>query len=139
MQNLTPKEVVLRFNDKVIEKGDVAAFRALMADDFINHSAPAGIPKGREGMWNTFENVLRPAISDLRVIVEDQVAEGDKVTTRKAITGVLTGSLLGKAPTDTPVRIEVIDIVRVRDGKYSEHWGMNNLQAVLAGLKDMEE
>lgn len=138
MPGTTPKEVVLRFNDEVIEKGDAAAFRALMADDFVNHSAPAGMPRGGEGMWNTFENILRPAISNLRVVVEDQIVEGDKVTTRKAITGILTGPILGKAPSNAPVRIDVIDIVRVRDGKYAEHWGLNSLQAVLAGLRSCE-
>lgn len=136
MESPTPREVVLRFNREVIEKGDAAAFRALMADDFVNQSAPPGMPGSAEGMWNTFEKVLRPAISDLRVVVADQIAEGDKVTTRKAITGVLTGPLPGKAPTNAPVRIDVIDIVRVRDGKYAEHWGMNSLPALLAGLED---
>jgi hypothetical protein len=29
----------------------------------------------------------------------------------------------------------VIDIVRVRDGQYVEHWGINNLPLVLAKLE----
>lgn len=134
MPAMTPKEVVRHFNREVIEKGNRQAFLALMADDFVNHAAPPGAPKGPEGMWNTFENVLRPAISGLRVTIEDQLAEGDKVTTRKAIEGTLSGPLLGKAPNHERIRIEVIDIVRVRNGQYLEHWGINNLPAILAKL-----
>ena len=137
MQALTPKEVVRRFNIEVIERGDRAVFLTLMAKDFVNHSAPPGASSGSEGMWNTFENVLRPAISDLRVRIEDQLVDGDKVTTRKVIEGVLTGPLLGKAPNHAPIRIEVIDIVRVHDGRYVEHWGINNLPSVLARLESV--
>jgi len=134
MQALTPKEVVRRFNHEVIERGNREVFLALMAKDFVNHSAPPGAPSGGEGMWNTFENVLRPAISGLRVRIEDQLVDGDKVTTRKVIEGTLTGPLLGRAPNHAPIRIEVIDIVRVHEGRYVEHWGINNLPSVLARL-----
>ena len=126
--------VVRRFNREVIAGGNRESFQALMADDFVNHAAPPGADDGPEGMWSTFETVLRPAIPDLAVVIEDQIAEGDKVTTRKAITGTLTGPLPGRAPTGLPIRIDVIDIVRVRDGRYAEHWGLNTLGAVLAAL-----
>jgi hypothetical protein len=46
-QTLTAnKAVVARFNKEVIERGDQAAFRELMAPDFINRSAPPGMPNG---------------------------------------------------------------------------------------------
>ena len=134
MPDLEPTAVVRRFNLEVIEQGNAESFQELMSSDFINHSAPDGAQRGPEGMWATFDRVLRPAISGMSVIIEDQVCDGDKVATRKAITGTLTGALMGRAPTGAPIRIEVIDIVRVKDGRYVEHWGINTLGAVLAGL-----
>lgn len=128
------KEVVRRFNIEVIQNGSESAFRALMAPDFINHAAPLGMPNGPESMWNTFQNILRPALSNLTVTIHDQIAEGDKVTTRKTISGVHTGTLLGVPATGRDVAINVIDIVRVEDGRYAEHWGLNTLPAVLAAL-----
>ena len=130
------KEVVRRFNIEVIQNGNEAAFRALMAGDFVNRSAPPQAPNGPESMWNTFETVLRPALSSLTVTIHDQVAEGDKVTTRKTIAGVHTGTLLGIAATGRAVSIDVIDIVRLRDGQYVEHWGINTLAGVLAALRE---
>lgn len=132
------KAVVLRFNRDVIERGDRDAFEALMAPTFINRSAPPGAPSDGGSMWNTFDRVLRPAIAGLTVTIHDQIAEGDKVTTRKTISGTHNGPLLGVEPTGKPIRIDVIDIVRVKDGRYAEHWGINNLPTVLAGLQRAE-
>ncbi|WP_350015495.1 ester cyclase [Rhodanobacter sp. IGA1.0] len=130
------KAVVRRFNDEVIARGDRASFDALMQPDFVNRSAPAGAPNGPESMWNTFANVLRPALDNLVVTIHDQVAEGDKVTTRKTITGIHVGTLLGVEATGRTVTIEVIDIVRIANGRYAEHWGLNTLAATLAQLKN---
>lgn len=130
-QNL---EAVRRFNDAVIGGGDRSAFEALVDPGFVNRSAPAGQPNGPESLWHTFDAILRPALDGLAVRIHDQVADGDKVATRKTITGLHNGTLLGVAPTGRPVSIEVIDIVRVVDGRYVEHWGVNTLAAALAQL-----
>ena len=135
MPHADPKDVVRRFNLDVIERGDRAAFEALMLPSFVNRTAPPGMPDGPESMWNTFERVLRPALAGLRVELHDQIAEGGKVTTRKTIRGRHTGTLMGVAATGRDVAIDVIDIVRVQDGRYAEHWGVNTLPAVLAALR----
>jgi len=129
------KAVVVRFNKEVIERGDREAFREIMGEGFVNRSAPPGADSGPEGMWHTFNHILRPAMPDLAVEIEDQVAEGDKVTTRKKISGTHTGELMGIAATNRPVTIHVIDIVRLHEGKYAEHWGVNTLPSVLASLR----
>lgn len=129
------KDVVRRFNKDVIEAGDRTAFEALMAPDFRNRSAPAGAPDGPDSMWNTFETVLRPALAGLTVAIHDQIAEGDRVTTRKTISGRHVGPLLGVEATGRLVSIDVIDIVRIEKGRYAEHWGLNNLASVLASLR----
>lgn len=128
------KEVVRRFNIEVIQNGNEAAFRALMAPRFINHAALPGMPNGPDSMWNTFQNILRPALSSLTVTIHDQIAEADRVTTRKTISGVHTGTLMGVPATGRDVAISVIDIVRIEDGRYAEHWGLNTLSTVLAQL-----
>jgi creatinine amidohydrolase len=130
------KAAVLRFNRDVIERGDEAAFRELMAPGFVNRTAAPGMSPGADGMRATFENVLRPALGELRVEIHDQVAEGDKVTTRKTIHGTHRGTLLGVPATGEPVAIDVIDLVRLEGGRYAEHWGVNTLPSVLAALRE---
>lgn len=129
------KAVVLRFNQSVIERGDPRAFAELMAPTFINRTAAPGMSPGPDGMAYMFNHVLRPAFPDLSVEIHDQIAEGDRVTTRKTIRGTHRGELLGIPATGRVVAISVIDIVRLEEGRYAEHWGMNNLAEVLTELR----
>ncbi|MGH1518670.1 ester cyclase [Chryseobacterium sp. JK1] len=131
----TNKSIVRRFNKEVIEQGNIQSFQELMDDHFINHSAPSGADSGPNGMIYTFNHILRPAMPDLQVSIYEQIAEGDLVTTRKNISGTHTGELMGIPATGQKISIDVIDIVKVKDGKYIEHWGINTLPVVLAQLK----
>lgn len=130
------KSAVLRFNKEVIERGDERTFRDLIAPEFVNRTAPPGSPNGPDGMLHTFNRVLRPAFPDLEVEIHEQIAEGDKVTTRKTIHGTHRGELLGIPATNRRISIDVIDIVRLDNGRYVEHWGLNTLPTLLASLRE---
>jgi predicted ester cyclase len=128
------KEIVRRFNKEVIELGNIAVFKELMDPDFINRSAPETSNQAKDMLF-TFNNVLRPAFPDLTVEIHDQIAENNKVTTRKSIIGTHKGELMGVPPTNKKIKIDVIDVIHLRDFKYLEHWGINNFQAVIEQLK----
>jgi predicted ester cyclase len=130
------KAVVLRFNTDIIAKGNPASFDELMASDFINHTAMPGISNKADGMKQVFD-ALHTGFPDIRVEIYDQIAEGDKVTTRKKLIGTHTGTFMGIPATGQPVEINVIDIVTIRNGQYSEHWGSNNIPSVIAHLKSV--
>lgn len=132
MQN---KAAVLRFNKEVIEQGNLNSFKELVADDVSNHAAPPGTPKGPESMRYFIMDILRPAFPGITVEILEQIAEGDKVTTRKELHAVHTGTFMGIPASGKKVTIEVIDIIRLRDGQYVEHWGMSNLSDIVAQLK----
>ena len=129
------KQAVMRFNKEVIENGDAQAFAELMDPEFVDRTAAPGLPADAKGMWFVFHELLRPALHDLRVEVHDQVAEADKVITRKTLRGTHRGALFGIAPTQRELVIDVIDIVRLRNGRYLEHWGINTLASVLTQLQ----
>jgi steroid delta-isomerase-like uncharacterized protein len=128
------KKAVIRFNKEFIEKGDRETFEELVATDVVNHSAPPGSSNGADGMIHFLQNILRAGFPDLTVEILDQVAEGDLVTTRKAIHATHTGNFMGVPPTGKKVVIKVIDMIRLREGKYVEHWGMSNIPEVIAQL-----
>jgi predicted ester cyclase len=50
------------------------------------------------------------------------LAEGDLVATRKTFRGTHQGPFMGLEPTGKQVEIGLIDIVRVVDGRVTEHW-----------------
>lgn len=128
------KEIVRRYNKECIEMGLAASFEELLADDVVNHSVDPGTPNGKES-FTSFHNEVRKGFPDCKVEILEQVAENDLVVTRKRVTGTHTGEILGIAPTNKPVEISVIDIVRVKDGKYREYWGHSNFVEVLRRLK----
>jgi predicted ester cyclase len=128
------KKIVIRFNKEYIEQGNRESFDELVAEDVINHSAPPGSSKGPDGMIHFLQNVLRTGFPDLSVEILEQVAERDLVTTRKTIHATHSGVFMGIPPTGKKVAIHVIDIIRLRRGKYAEHWGMSNLPDVTARL-----
>jgi len=126
------KAIVTRFNKECIEQGNLNAFNELLAPDVINHSAPEGRPNGFESFTWFLNDVLRKGFPDLKVEILEQVAERDLVTTRKNITATHTGEIFGIAPTGKKVEIKVIDIIRLSNGQYAEHWGQTNFSDVLA-------
>ncbi len=64
------------------------------------------------------------ALPDLHAVIHEQIAEGDRVMTRKLLRGTHQGPLFGVPPTHKPISIEVIDILRVRKGKITDHWNL---------------
>jgi steroid delta-isomerase-like uncharacterized protein len=96
---------------------------ALFAADFVDHSVPPGLPPDRAGVKMQFAMFFN-AFPDLRVVIHDQVAEGDNVVTRKTFHGTHQGDLSGIPPTGQAVAFDVIDILRVQDGKITDHWNI---------------
>ena len=101
---------------------DPDALEELLAPDFVDHSLQPDQEPGREGFIRSVAE--EPAIfSDLRVNIYDQVAEGDKVTTRFTWRRVHDrGEFLGLAPTGMEITTTAIVINRVSGGKIVEEW-----------------
>ncbi len=128
------KTIVRRFNKEFIEGGNMDSFNEIFADDFINHTAPSGSPKNRDGVIYFFNHLLKPAFPDLKVQIHDMLAEGDKVTTRKSFHATHRGEFFGILPTGKSVVMEVIDIIELRNGKYIGHWGIFDLHGLMTQL-----
>jgi predicted ester cyclase len=114
------KAIVRRLIDEAQSQGRLEVVDELLADDFIDHTPLEGLPRTRDGVRMLFA-ALRDAFPDLRVEISEQVAERDKVVTRKTFSGTHGGPFLGLAPTGADVRFEVIDILTIRDRKICEH------------------
>ena len=125
------KEVVLRFNYEVIEKNDAIALNEIVNHNFINHTAPPCSVQDTQGLA-VFFDALHAAFSEIKVEIYDQVVEGDKVVTRKAITGVHVGTLFGIAPGNKRAAINIIDIIKLTDSQYTDHWSVRDMQDVIA-------
>ena len=115
------KAIVHRFIEEVQNNGDWDAYDELNAPDFVNLSAPPGVPADREG-GKVFLQALAAAYPDLHITIDDMVAEGDTVVTKKTMTGTSTGEFAGMPATGKPVTLQYVDFMRIRDGRIVEHW-----------------
>lgn len=115
------KAVIRRFVEEVQNQKNWAAFDELNADDFVNLSAPPGVPSDKAG-GRMFLGAFISAFPDSYVTIEDMIAESDRVVTKKTFHGTHTGELNGIPPTGKRVSIQYVDIMRVRDGQIVEHW-----------------
>lgn len=120
MQAETNKLLVRRLVDEAQSNGNLAVVDELLADDFVDHTPFPGVPPTRDGVKALF-GYLRMAFPDLRVEVSEQVAESDKVVTRKTFRGTHGGEFMGLPATGRPVAFEVIDILTFDGGKIAEH------------------
>jgi len=118
----------------LLSAGDVDGFGKLLADDFIEHEELPGLAPSRDGV-KTFFRMQIAAFPDLRLAVEDVVADGAKVVARVRYTGTQQGEFQGMPATGKAVDIQLIDIFAFADdGRVREHWGVIDLMAMMQQL-----
>jgi predicted SnoaL-like aldol condensation-catalyzing enzyme len=115
------KALVRRFVDEVQSGGNIDLIDEICSSEFVNHSIPPGIPPDCEGI-KILTAMFRGAFPDSYFTVEDMVAEGDKVVTRKTFHGTHEGEFMGIPPSGRSVSMGLIDIVRISEGRVVEHW-----------------
>jgi predicted ester cyclase len=129
-----------RFMEAQVVKRDLDAVDEMLAPDFVNHNklVPDQEPD-REGYLRGIA-ALHAAFSEGRLIIEDQVAGGDKVVTRFTVHNPHDrGELMGVAPTGRDLTSRAIVIHRISEGKIAEEWGMGTIGLKLRGQRLEQE
>ena len=127
------KQVVIKFNKEFFESGNTEITKELLADNFVNHTAPPNAPTDASVMIQ-FVNNFHKGFSDVSVQIHEVLGEGDKVSLRKTITATHTGEFMGKMPTGKKVEMNVIEIDILKDGKITDHWSRNDFMQVVQNL-----
>jgi len=117
------KAIIRRLVEEAQQGGNLDLIDELISPNFVDHSAWPGIPATREGVKQIF-GMFHATLANLQVIIHDQIAEADRVATRKTLRGVHQGELLGVTPTGNVIAIEVIDILRLKDDQITDHWNL---------------
>jgi serine phosphatase RsbU (regulator of sigma subunit)/predicted ester cyclase len=125
------KALVRRFWEAVAN-ADLDTLDELLAPDFVDHSLLAGQESGREGYKQQVAE-QHAALSDVRCIIEDQVAKGEKVVTRITWRSIHDrGEYFGLMPRDTEVEVTSMAMHRIVGGKIVEEWGEGSGSAEVA-------
>src|ERR687898_684467 len=113
-------------------KGDLDTLDELLAPDFVDHSLLEGQEPGREGYKQQVAEQLA-ALSEVRCIIEDQLAKGEKVVTRITWRSIHDrGEYFGLMPRDKEVVVTSMAMHRIVGGKIAEEWGEGSGSAEVA-------
>ena len=114
------KAIARRLVEEVQNQRNVSAMDDLYAPNYVNHAAH-GVPPTLEGN-KQFLKLFFAAFPDLHVTIHDQIAEGDKVVTRKTMSGTHQGPFVGIPATGKPMTMEVLEILQIENGKITAYW-----------------
>lgn len=104
--------------------GDTAWMARHIAPDFVRHDP--GLPfevRGPDGVQR-LHDLLMVAFPDMRLPLQDVVAEGEKVLVRLRVQATHSGDFGGMAPTGRTVDIGVLDLFQIREDVIVEHWAL---------------
>lgn len=110
--------------------GDHALLRQSISPAFTDHTLPPGRPQGPTGPVAA-GRAFRTAVPDLQVTVRQQILAGDRVVSHLLFTGHFTGEFKdsrGKVVQGRgqQVRFIATDILRVKDGKITDNWHLED-------------
>ena len=112
-----------RWFTDIIAHGQLDVADEIFAATHTAHDphAPDGWPNGPEGM-KMVASVFGGGFSGWDIILDDQIAEGDRVATRWIASATNTGSVMGIPPTGKTMRVTGVNVTRFAEGKIVESW-----------------
>ena len=130
----TNKAIARRWSEELWSQGHLYVADEIVAPSYVRHDpgdpAPAYGPDGVKRLVS----MLRTAMPDIQIHVEDVIAEGDLVVSRYHTTSTDTGGYMGRPPTGKTIRTTAIQIFRIMDGKIVESWANRDDLGVLQQL-----
>jgi steroid delta-isomerase-like uncharacterized protein len=129
------KQIARRFL-AAFAAADTAVLDQLVTDDIVDHTPSPGQAGGKQGLLAAV-TMFRAAFPDIRIIVEQEVAEGDLVALHGRVIGTHNGSLMGMPPTGKPATFAYMDMYRIANGRITDSWHVEDIAGMLRQLGAM--
>jgi predicted ester cyclase len=113
------------------DAADLDGMDVLLAPEFRAHGMPPGCSPDAEGLKQSTV-LFHAGLQECRCVIEDLIAEGDRVAVRYTTRAVHSGTLFGIPPSGRTVTITGIEVYRLEDGKVAEMWGGSEMGEVFA-------
>jgi steroid delta-isomerase-like uncharacterized protein len=126
------KALVQRWFDKVWNEGRTDAIDEMFAAEGVAHGLGQDLHGPVE--FKVFHATFRGAFPDVRVHMDEMIAEGDSVAYRFTATGTHRGGDLGFAATGRQVRFLGMGSVRIANGRIVEGWNVLDQLGMLTQL-----
>ena len=121
------KAIIRRLFDEAFNQGHLELLDELFSTDFVDHSTPEQRP-GPEGVRGFFIEV-RSRFPDIKVTIEDMIAEGNRVVVRTLWRSSVGTRLIASDATHSapdsgskPLNGTLIQIFHLENGRVVEEW-----------------
>jgi steroid delta-isomerase-like uncharacterized protein len=128
------KELVRRFYKDVYVDWNMAVADAVLSPRFVSHDWPEGGPTGPQA-FREYYSAIRSAVPDAHYVVDDLIAERDKVVVRWRLLGTHQRAFNGIPPTGAAITLKGIAVYRLEGGKMMERWVVSDLYSLLHGAE----
>jgi len=126
------KNIVRRYQE-LYNSNDLDHLTEVLSEDVLTPNIMPGIPTGLEGA-KAAHRIMLAGFPDYQTVIEDMLAEGEKVAARIRMRGTNTGEFMGIPATGKHVEFTGIYIARIANGKIVEHWGEEDSVSLLGQL-----
>jgi len=130
------KALVREMFEKAFSAGDLGFLDAVIAPNYVDHNPVPDQAPGAAGVKARFAG-LRAAFPDLRFVLEEVLAEEERVAARSYWTGTHRAVFLGIAPTGRRIVVPAMDFYRFEGGRIVEHWANVDEFGMLSQLGDL--
>lgn len=128
------KALVRRYHEEIFNKGNLAVADEVFDSNYLNSEFDKmGLPRGPEG-FKQYATMIRTALPDVNLTIEDQVAEGDREVHRITARGTHKGNFMDIPPTNKHVEISGIMIDHIAGGKVVETWAQVDMFGLMQQL-----
>jgi predicted ester cyclase len=124
------KELVRRFYKEVYGAWNMALVDEVVSPRFVSHDWPKAGPTGPQA-FRDYYSAIRLAVPDARYVVDDLIAEGDRVVVRWRMLGTHEGAFGDIPPTGRAITLEGIAVYRLDAGKLVERWVVSDVYGLL--------
>ena len=128
----TNKAIIRRVFNEMVNNGNLGIADELIGPGYVNHGIP--VPATGPEALKMAVTLFRTAFPDINLMLEEVVAEGDKVATRGYFTGTHQGDFNGIPATGKPIKTTYIDVWRLENGKAAENWVQMDMLGILQQL-----
>ena len=134
------KQLARRWFDEVWNQKSEAAIDRMFRPEGRAHGLPTegGRPAGPED-FKTIHRTFLGAFPDIRFVINDVIAEGDRVAVRWTANMTHAGDHLGFPATGSDVTLEGSSFLHLKDGMIFEAWNQMELQGMIQSLKSAAE
>jgi predicted ester cyclase len=109
------KTIVRRFMTEILQDGNMSLLDQICAPNYVNRLTGQGIDSFKQ-----ISSLMKSAIPDYHLTIENLVAEGDQVVARFTMTGTITGSVMGSKPSGKAISVRGLTYYRLSNGKIVE-------------------